>query len=67
MKQEIMGWHWYQVDLMQIIFTSLQTDNHTSSLNFVQAGCFSWHPTNTIEALKTNMLYVIWFVSLCSC
>ena len=36
MKQEMMGWKWYQLDHMQIICTSLQTDNHanTSSLNF---------------------------------
>jgi len=31
-----MGWQWHQLDHMQIICTSLQTDNHasTSSLNF---------------------------------
>jgi len=37
MKQEMMGWHWHQLDHMQTIYTSLQTDNHassTSSLNF---------------------------------
>jgi len=36
MKQEMMGWQWHQLDHMQIICTSLQTDNHasTSSLNF---------------------------------
>jgi len=30
------GWQWHQLDHMQIICTSLQTDNHasTSSLNF---------------------------------
>jgi len=26
-----MGWHWHQLDHMQIICTSLQTDNHASS------------------------------------
>jgi len=31
MKQETMGWQWHQVDHMQIICTSLQTDNHTST------------------------------------
>jgi len=25
------GWNWHQLDLMQIIFTSLQTHNHSSS------------------------------------
>jgi len=36
MKQETMGWQWHQLDHIQIICTSLQTDNHasTSSLNF---------------------------------
>ena len=36
MKQEITGWQWHQLDHMQIMCTSLQTDNHasTSSLNF---------------------------------
>jgi len=36
MKQAMMGWQWHQLDHMQIICTSLQTDNHASisSLNF---------------------------------
>jgi len=28
MKQKMMGWQWYQLDYIQIICTSLQTDNH---------------------------------------
>jgi len=32
MKQEMMGWQWHQLDHMQIICTSLQTDNHPSTL-----------------------------------
>jgi len=27
----MIGWQWYQLDHMQIICTSLQTDNHTST------------------------------------
>jgi len=27
------GWQWYQLNHMQIICTSLQTDNHASDLN----------------------------------
>jgi len=40
-QQEMMVWQWHQLDHMQIICTSLQTDNHASilSLNFLQAGC----------------------------
>jgi len=36
MKQEMTGWQWHQLDHMQIICTSLQTDNHasTSSLKY---------------------------------
>ena len=43
MKQETTGYQWHQLDHMQIICTLLQTDNHASasSLNFLQAGCFS--------------------------
>jgi len=34
--------------------TSLQTDNHasTTSLSFLQAGCPSCRPTNSVKALK---------------
>jgi len=37
MKHEMMGWQWHQLDHKQIICTSLQTDNHTStsSVNFL--------------------------------
>jgi len=31
MKQEILGWQWHQLDYLQIICTSLQTDNHAST------------------------------------
>jgi len=36
MKQEMMGWHWRQLDHMQIICTLLQIGNHTptSPLSF---------------------------------
>jgi len=38
MKQEMMGWQWHQLDWMQIVCTSLATDNYasTSSHNFSQ-------------------------------
>jgi len=58
MKQQMMGWQWHQLDHMQIICISLQTDNHTStsSLNVLQAACSSWCPTNSVKALKA-MIY----------
>jgi len=39
MKQEMMEWHWHQIDLMQIICILLLTDNHAinSSLDFCRA------------------------------
>jgi len=45
-------WQW-QLDHMQVC-TSLQTDNHASNppLSFLQAGCPSCHPTNSVKALK---------------
>jgi len=30
-EQEIMGWQWHQLKNMQIIYNSLQTENHTST------------------------------------
>ena len=56
MTQEMTGWPWHQLDHMQIICTSFQADNHagTSSLNILQTGCSSWHPTNSVEALHVH-------------
>jgi len=38
------------------VCTSLQTDNHanTSPLSFLQAGCPSCRPTNSVKALKES-------------
>ena len=46
-------WQWHQLDHMQVC-TSLQTDNHASTppLCFLQAGCPSCRPTNSVKALK---------------
>ena len=40
------------------VCTSLQTDNQasTSPLSFLQAGCPSCHPTNSVKALKWTQL-----------
>jgi len=48
-------WQWHQLGQMQIC-TSLQTDNHasTSLLIFLQAGCPSCDPTNSVKALKAT-------------
>ena len=52
-----MGWQWHQLDHMQIIYTTLQTDSHASTppLNFLQAGCPSRRPTNSVKALKGKL------------
>jgi len=46
-------WQWHQLDHMQVC-TLLQTDNHSSTppLSFLQAGCPSCHPANSVKALK---------------
>ena len=46
-------WQWNQLGHMQVCI-SLQTDNHnnTPPLSFLQAGCPSCRPTNSVKALK---------------
>jgi len=46
-------WQWHLLGHMHVC-TSLQADNHTSTppLSFLQAGCPSCHPTNSVKALK---------------
>ena len=49
-------WQWHQLGHMQVC-TSLQTDNHASTpplLCFLQAGCPSCRPTNSVKALKAK-------------
>ena len=48
-------WQWHQLGSMQVC-TSLQTDNHASTppLSFLQAGCPSCRPTNSVKALKAK-------------
>jgi len=49
----VLGWQRHQLDHMQTICTLLQTDNHanTSPLSFLQAGCSSRRPTNSVKTL----------------
>jgi len=46
-------WQWHQLGHMQVC-TAFQTDNHASTppLSFLQAGCPSCRPTNSVKALK---------------
>jgi len=52
-------WQWHQLGRMQVC-TSLHTDNHanTSPLSFLQAGCPSCRPTNSVKALKA-VIYLL--------
>jgi len=49
-------WQWRQLGHMQVC-TSLQTDNHASTppLSFLQAGCPSCRPTNSVKALTREI------------
>jgi len=46
-------WQWHPLGHMQVC-TSLQADNHgsTTPLSFLQAGCPSCCPSNSVKALK---------------
>jgi len=41
-----MGWQWHQLDHMQIICTSLQTDNHASTSPLSFTGRIPFLPPN---------------------
>jgi len=65
-------WQWHQVGHMQVC-TSLQADNHASTppLSFLQAGCPSCRPTNSVKALKAiphteTKSFPILFNTICS-
>jgi len=53
-------WQWYQLGRMQVC-TLLQTDNlaSTSPLSFLQAGCPSCRPTNSVKALKASFTFIL--------
>jgi len=55
------AWQWHQLGHMQVS-SSLQTDNHanTPPLSFLEAGCPSCCPTNSVKALKA-----FYFIDLC--
>jgi len=53
-------WQWHQLGHTQVC-TSLQTGNHASNppLSFLQAGCLSCHPTNSVKALQYRWIQYI--------
>ena len=56
-KVKFCEWRWHQLGHMQVC-TSLQTDNHASTLplSFLQARCPSCRPTNSVKALKAAII-----------
>jgi len=57
-------WQWHQLGHMQVC-TSLHTDNHASTHHsvFLQVGCPSWRPANSVKALKAIITYTkSWFL-----
>jgi len=55
MKQKMTRWQWYQLDLMQIICTLLQTIMPAlHHIIFLQTGCSSWCQTNSVKALMAQ-------------
>ena len=61
-------WQWHQLGHMQVC-TSLQTDNpaSTSPLSFLQAGCPSCRPTNSIKALKAPPYKFVLKITMIMC
>jgi len=46
----MMAWQWHQLDHIEIICTSLQTDNHTSTSSF------SFYTPDALPAAQPNCL-----------
>jgi len=60
LQQEMMGWQWHQLHHMQIICTSLQRHNHTSTspLSFYRPDAFPAAQPISVKALKAQCLPV---------
>jgi len=55
-------WQWHLLGHMQVS-TSLQTDNHHPTAQFfLQAGCPSCRPTNSVKALKAMSPYLALYI-----
>ena len=56
-EARVSEWQWNQLGRVQVC-NSLQTDNHASTppLSFLQAGCPSCRPTNSVKALKARQV-----------
>jgi len=56
LEQEMMGWQWHQLDHMQIICTSLHTDEHAStpSLSFFTGQMLFLPPNQQHQSTEGN-------------
>ena len=59
-EARVIEWQWHQLGHMQVC-TLLQADNHASisPLSFLQAGCPSCHPSNSVKAPNAKITMVI--------
>jgi len=59
MKQEMIAWQWHQLHHVQIICTSLQTDNHasTSSLNLLTGWVLFQSPNQRCQSTEGTVLF----------
>jgi len=57
MKQKMMSWQWHHLDYMQIICTSLHTDNHASnsSLNFFTGRMLFLTPNQQCQSTESKV------------
>ena len=57
----VLGWQWHQLDHMQTICASLQTDNHTntSSLNFFTDLMLFWMPNQQCQSTGGTLNWMI--------
>jgi len=58
-----MGWQWHQLDYVQIICTSLQTDNNLVS-QFASGQVLFLKPDQQRQSTEGNRIY--WFINISS-
>jgi len=50
----VWGWQWHQLDHMETICTSLQTDNHTNSSSFFRGRMIFLMPNQQCQSTESN-------------
>ena len=60
MKQEMMGWQWHQLDHMQTICTSLQTNNRASASSLIFTGRMLFlTPNQQCQSTEANIVTTV--------